>query len=118
MKKLTPFIQKVLSIVFIVIVVGFVSFGVILYYDIEAKKSTYHAYEISGHINELKLVTTFPNEGLYIGFDNGEYRFVDINYWWSYANLQLIHPNNNVTLTYERNYYGHTRLLHIQEVEI
>lgn len=105
-----------LFILFVIMVMMCSAYAGYAYLDIMNKKSDFRTYEISGHIHELKLVTTFPNEGLYVGFDNGEFRFIDINYWWSYASLSLIQPNNNVTITYEQNYYGHLRVLHIEEV--
>ena len=107
-----------LFILFLIMVCMFTSYAGYNYYDILQKKSDFRTYEISGHIHELILVTDFPNEGLYVGFDNGDYRFIDINYWWAYASLSLIQPQNNVTIEYERNYYSNTRALHIEEVEV
>ena len=105
-----------LFILFVIMVAMCVSYAAYNLFDYRHKQSDFRTYEISGHIQELILVTTFPNEGLYVGFDNGEYRFVDINYWWAYASLSIIHPYNNVTITYERNYFGNLRVLHIEEV--
>lgn len=103
------------TILFIVLIILFLSYASYGYFNYQHKQQDFRTYKISGHIVKLKLITTFPNEGLYVGFDTGDFRFIDINYWWAYSHLSLIQPYNNVTLTYERNYYGNTRLLHIQE---
>lgn len=108
--------EMVFFVLFVIFVLATVSYASINYFSYQQKMSAYRTYEISGHLQELKLVTTFPNEGLYVGFDNGEYRFVDSNYWWTYAQLSVIKPWNNVTITYERNDFGNLRVLHIQEV--
>lgn len=107
---------KILALIFFFTFI--ISYAGYNYIDFQIKKNDYKTYKINGHIRELLLVTTFPDEGLYIGFDNGEYRFVDINYWWAYSNLKLIQSQNNVSITYERNYYGNLKVLHIQEVEV
>jgi len=102
--------------IFIVIFSIITAYAVNNFIEGNERKNTFRTYEISGHIAELKLVTTFPNEGLYVGFDNGKFRFININYWWSYATLSIIQPQNNVTITYERNYYSDIRVLHIEEI--
>jgi|GEM_PF-4678939 len=116
MKKISK--SVFLFILFVTLVIMFTSYASYNYFDYLNKKSTFRQYEISGHIAELVLVTTFPNEGVYVGFDNGEYKFIDINYWWAYTSLSQIHPNNNVTIEYKQNYYGHIRALHIEEIKI
>lgn len=107
---------KVLFYTFVSFVIIIILYSLYGYINYQVKKSDFTTYEITGRIKKLLLVTTFPNEGLYIGFDNGEYRFVNINYWWTYANLDLIKSYNNVTITYERNYFGDLRVLHIKEI--
>lgn len=104
------------SIFFIILVFSCLSFAILNYVEYQSKLTTFRHYEMSGHIRELILITTFPDEGLYIGFDNGEFRFIDINYWWTYTALKLVQPQNNVTLSYERNDLGNLRVTHIQEV--
>lgn len=110
--------NKIIFFLFLIILISFVSFATFCYFDTQSKRSDFRIYTICGHIIELRLVTTFPNEGLYVGFDSGDYRFFDLNYWWAYSHLSLIGPEHNVTLTYERNYYSNTRLLNIRETDI
>ena len=106
------------SYLFIILVVMCIGYAMFNYTTHQQQMSNFRTYEISGHIKELILVTTFPNEGLYVGFDTGDFHFINVNYWWAYSHLSLIQPWNNVTLTYERNNYGNCRLLHIQEVGV
>ena len=116
--KISPKLNKMLSSIFLIIVIIFMLYAGYNYLTYDQDMVTFRTYEISGHIVELKLVTTFPNEGLYVGFDTGDFRFFNLNYWWAYSHLSLIQPWNNVTLTYERNDYGYCRLLHVQETEV
>jgi hypothetical protein len=84
--------------------------------DITTKQSSWQTKEITGQIRELKLITTFPDEGLLICFIDGNYTFIDVNYYWTYSHLLPINSANSVKLTYATNGAGQTKTLSIKEI--
>lgn len=85
--------------------------------DITTKESTWREKTIEGYLRDVQLITTFPNEGLYIMFMDGDFLFVTENYFWTNSQLHNIDPTNKVNITYDINGWGSIRVTHIQEVE-
>jgi len=84
--------------------------------DVISKETTWKEKEIIGYLRDVQLITTFPNEGVYIMFMDGDFLFVNVNYFWTYSQLHTIDPTNQVKITYEINGMSRVRATHIQEI--
>ena len=95
----------------LVMFVSFVILGasVTLYQAMDFREHT-----VSGHMSEIILYNTFPNNECYVKFDNGEYLVINTNYFYAYTILSQVNPNSNVTITYERNSNMVTRVTEIE----
>lgn len=102
--------------IFIIIVLCFVGAAGLILNDVLTKESNWREKTIEGYLRDVQLITTFPNEGLYIMFMDGDYLFVTENYFWTNAQLHNIDPTNKVNITYEINGYSNVRVTHIQEI--
>ena len=108
--------HNVILLIIIIFVASFFIFAGYILNDITTKESSWRTKHIKGEIQELRLITTFPDEGLLICFKDGNFTFVNTNYYWTYAQLQTIHPGNSVNITYEINGMGSVRVLKIKEL--
>jgi hypothetical protein len=84
--------------------------------DITTKESSWREKEITGYLRDVQLITTFPNEGVYVMFMDGDFLFVNVNYFWTYSQLHTIDPTNEVKITYEINGMSSVKVTHIQEI--
>jgi len=110
--------SKIVLIVIIAFVLTFFCIAIYVFSDITTKQSTWRTKYVEGQIKELKLITTFPDEGCLVCFTDGNFTFVDTNYYWTYAQLSVIQSWNKVNITYEINENSNVRVLHIQEIPI
>ena len=107
------------KIVLMIIIIFIMIFGGIAYWilnDITTKESTWQTKYIEGSIKELKLITTFPDEGCLVVFKDGNYSFINDNYMWAYAHLSVIDSWNAVNITYKVNGMGQTKAINIREI--
>jgi len=107
---------KIVKWILIAFVVTTISCCIYTLNDVTTKSSNWETKEITGQIRELKLITTFPDEGLLICFIDGNFTFIDINYYWTYSHLLPINSNNSVKLTFATNGAGQTKVISIQEL--
>jgi hypothetical protein len=108
--------HNITLIIFLTLVLSILGSCFWIFNDITTKESTWREKEITGYLRDVQLITTFPNEGVYIMFMDGNFTFVTENYFWTYSQLHTIDPTNQVKITYEINGMSRVRVTHIQEL--
>lgn len=71
---------------------------------------------IDGYVEEMILYNQFPDEELYVRFDDGNYTLIHTNPFWTYSHLSIIDFNHKVNITYQVNGYGLGRTINVREL--
>ena len=78
-----------------------------------SNRAEWEEYEHTGYIKEFILYNQFPDQELYIGFVDGNWTLVNVNYFWTYTQLINLNTTMPVTITYKQNKVYHVKVTDI-----
>jgi len=104
-------------VLFIVAIISCAGAGSYIFYNDYSQQNDWTTHNITGRIVGMQLYNQFPTIELYIAMSNGNYTLVNVNPFWTHAQLVNYDQSKIIKITYKENSAGAVKVTFIETVE-